>query len=64
MKIILKLKDIIFTCEKLGVRAQIIPSYYKYLPAKPYVEEIGGIPLINMRYIPLDNLLNKFIKAT
>jgi len=57
-----KLKDIIATCEKLGVRAQIIPSYYKYLPAKPYVEEIGGIPLINMRYIPLDNILNKAIK--
>ena len=57
-----KLQEIISTCEKLGVRAQIIPSYYKYLPAKPYVEEIGGVPLINMRYIPLDNLLNKFIK--
>lgn len=57
-----KLKDIIAACEKLGVRAQIIPSYYKYLPAKPFVEEIGGIPLINMRYIPLDNILNKAIK--
>jgi len=57
-----KLKDIIAACEKLGVRAQIIPTYYKYLPAKPYVEEIGGIPLINMRYIPLDNILNKAIK--
>ncbi|MGM9979557.1 MAG: undecaprenyl-phosphate glucose phosphotransferase [Clostridium sp.] len=57
-----KLKGIISVCEKLGVRAQIIPSYYKYLPAKPYVEEIGGIPLINMRYIPLDNILNKTIK--
>lgn len=57
-----KLKNIIGICEKLGVRTQIIPSYYKYLPAKPYVEEIGGIPLINMRYIPLDNLLNKVIK--
>ncbi|MBD7910213.1 undecaprenyl-phosphate glucose phosphotransferase [Clostridium cibarium] len=57
-----KLKKIIATCEKLGVRAQIIPSYYKYLPAKPYVEEIGGVPLINMRYIPLDNILNKAIK--
>ncbi len=59
-----KLQEIISTCEKLGVRAQIIPSYYKYLPAKPYVEEIGGVPLINMRYIPLDNLLNKFIKRS
>lgn len=57
-----KLKGIISVCEKLGVRAQIIPSYYKYLPAKPYVEEIGGVPLINMRYIPLDNILNKTIK--
>ena len=57
-----KLKGIISVCEKLGVRAQIIPSYYKYLPEKPYVEEIGGIPLINMRYIPLDNILNKTIK--
>lgn len=59
-----KLYGIIAVCEKLGVRAQIIPSYYKYLPAKPYVEEIGGIPLINMRYIPLDNIMNKFIKRT
>ena len=57
-----KLKGIIATCEKLGVRVQIIPNYYKYLPAKPYVEEIGGIPLINMRYIPLDNILNKSVK--
>ncbi|MDS0525595.1 undecaprenyl-phosphate glucose phosphotransferase [Clostridium sp. SHJSY1] len=59
-----KLKGIIAICEKLGVRAQIIPSYYKYLPAKPYVEEIGGVPLINMRYIPLDNILNKAMKRT
>lgn len=59
-----KLKNVISICEKLGIRAQIIPSYTKYLPAKPYVEEIGGIPLINMRYIPLDNIFNKFIKRT
>ena len=59
-----KLKNIIAICEKLGVRAQIIPGYYKYLPAKPYVEEIGGMPLINMRYIPLDNILNRFIKRS
>lgn len=57
-----KLKGIISVCEKLGVRAQVIPNYYKYFPAKPYVEEIGGVPLINMRYIPLDNILNKIIK--
>ena len=59
-----KLKDIIEACEKMGVRAQIIPSYTKYFPAKPYVEEIGGVPLINLRYIPLDNIVNRFVKRT
>ena len=59
-----KLQKIIQVCEKMGVRAQIIPSYTKYFPAKPYVEEIGGIPLINLRYIPLDNIVNRFVKRT
>lgn len=59
-----KIKNIIEVCEKMGVRAQIIPNYSKYLPAKPFVEEIGGIPLINMRYIPLDDVLNRLIKRT
>lgn len=59
-----KIKGIIEVCEKLGVRAQIIPNYSKYLPAKPFVEEIGGIPLINMRYIPLDDVLNRALKRS
>lgn len=57
-----KLEKLIQICEKSGVRAQIIPDYYKYLPAKPYVEEVDGLPIINIRYIPLDNLVNKFAK--
>lgn len=57
-----RLKKIIAVCEKTGVRAQIIPPYSKYLPAKPYIEEVGGVPLINMRYIPLDNVINSFLK--
>ncbi|MBC2581564.1 undecaprenyl-phosphate glucose phosphotransferase [Clostridium sp. DJ247] len=57
-----KLGFIINTCEKSGVRTQIIPDYYKYIPAKPYVEEVDGLPIINIRYVPLDNLLNKFVK--
>ncbi|MCY6484521.1 undecaprenyl-phosphate glucose phosphotransferase [Clostridium aestuarii] len=57
-----KLGSIIETCEKNGIRTQIIPDYYKYIPARPYVEEIEGLPVINTRYIPLDNLFNKFMK--
>lgn len=57
-----KLGRIIDACEKAGVRTQIIPDYAKYIPAKPYVEEIGGLPIINIRYVPLDNIANKFVK--
>lgn len=57
-----KLKPVIRICEKFGVRTQIIPGYYKYIPARPYVEELDGLPVINIRYVPLDNILNKTIK--
>ncbi len=57
-----KLEKLINVCEKNGVRAQIIPDYYRYLPAKPYVEEVDGLPIINIRYVPLDNIMNKFFK--
>jgi Undecaprenyl-phosphate glucose phosphotransferase len=57
-----KMGSIINICEKQGIRAQVIPGYYKYIPAKPYIEEVDGLPIINLRYIPLDNLINKFLK--
>lgn len=57
-----RLHDIIKACEKLGVKAQIIPDYYKYLPARPYVDQLDDMTLINIRYIPLDDAFNKLIK--
>lgn len=59
-----KLGSIIEICEKAGVRTEIIPDYVKYIPARPYVEELDGLPIINIRYVPLDNLANKAIKRT
>ena len=56
------LEGIIETCEKAGVKSNLLPFYTKYLPAKPYIDEIEGMPLINIRKIPLDNLLNNFCK--
>lgn len=57
-----KLKSIIESCEKSGTKISVIPFYAKYMPAKPYVDEIEGIPLINVRRIPLDNMANAFVK--
>jgi len=56
------LGKILAVCEKCGVKSAIVPSYVNYVPSKPQIDEIDGIPLINTRYIPLDNILYSFIK--
>lgn len=57
-----KYGQIINVCEKVGVKAMIIPDYYDYLPAKPYFDHFAGMPLINVRDIPLDELRNRVMK--
>ncbi|SET21518.1 Undecaprenyl-phosphate glucose phosphotransferase [Natronincola peptidivorans] len=57
-----KLQWVIGICEKSGVRTQIIPDYYKYIPSKPYVEEVDGLPIINIRHVPLDHIIYKAFK--
>ncbi len=56
------LNEIVDTCENAGIKAEIIPDYYKYIPAKPSVEMLDDIPIINIRYVPLDDAFNKTIK--
>lgn len=57
-----KLGGIINICEDYGIRVKIIPDYNKYIPARPYVDLLGDLQLINIRHVPLDNLLNKYLK--
>ena len=59
-----KLEQIIYICERTGVKTRIIPDYIKYIPSKPYIEEIDGLPIIDIRHVPLDNLIYKFIKRS
>ena len=56
------LENIVSDCEKSGTKISIIPFCYKYIPSQPYIDQLGNIPLINIRRIPLDNLGNAFIK--
>ncbi|ACM59224.1 Undecaprenyl-phosphate glucose phosphotransferase [Caldicellulosiruptor bescii] len=59
-----KLPSIINICEKYGIRTYIIPDYLRYIPSKAQIEEFEGIPLINIRYSPLDEWTNRFIKRS
>lgn len=57
-----ELETIIEACEKAGVKSNLLPFYTKYLPTKPYIDEVEGMPLINIRKVPLDNMINSFCK--
>lgn len=57
-----KLEHIVAECEKSGVHTKFIPDYMKIIPTKPYTEDLMGLPVINIRYVPLSNTFNSFIK--
>jgi Undecaprenyl-phosphate glucose phosphotransferase len=57
-----KFADIIETCDNAGAKTLIIPDYFDLLPARPYFDNFAGIPLINVRDIPLDELGNRLLK--
>lgn len=54
--------QIIAACEKAGVKLSIIPLYAEYMTSQPHFDDLNGIPLMNIRRIPLDNWANAFCK--
>jgi len=59
-----KYGHIINMCDKAGVKALIIPDYFDVLPARPHFDHFAGIPLINVRDVPLDEMRNRLLKRT
>ena len=58
------LEQIVGLCEKSGVHTKFIPDYYSLIPNKPYTEDINGLSVINIRYVPLTNTVNRIAKRT
>lgn len=57
-----KLERIVAECEKSGVHTKFIPDYGNIIPTKPYTEDLLGLPVINIRYVPLSNTFNAMTK--
>jgi Undecaprenyl-phosphate glucose phosphotransferase len=57
-----RLENIVALCEKSGVHTKFIPDYYNIIPTKPYTEDLLGLPVINIRYVPLSNTFNAMLK--
>lgn len=52
------LEQLVAECEKSGVHTKFIPDYNGIIPTKPYTEDLQGLPVINIRRVPLNDLLN------
>lgn len=59
-----RLEELVNLCEKSGVHTKFIPDYNSLIPGKPYTEDLSGLPVINIRYVPLSNTVNAVAKRT
>lgn len=59
-----RLEEIVNLCEKSGVHTKFIPDYNRVIPTKPYTEDILGLPVINIRHVPLTNTFYAAMKRT
>lgn len=57
-----KLEWVVAVCEKSGVHTKFIPDYSKIIPTRPYTEDLLGLPVINIRHVPLNNTFNMMVK--
>lgn len=57
-----KLERIVAMCEKSGVHTKFIPDYSKIIPTKPYTEDLLGLPVVNIRHVPLSNTFHMMVK--
>lgn len=57
-----KLEMLVGICEKTGVHTKFIPDYRSIIPTIPVTEDMDGLPVINIRNVPLNDLFNRIIK--
>ncbi len=50
------------TCDNHGIKTFIVPNYYQFTSTSFEINQIGLIPVINLRALPLDKSENKFLK--
>lgn len=57
-----RLEEIVNICEKSGVHTKFIPDYNRVIPSSPYLEDLGGLAVVNIRRVPLTNTANMMMK--
>ncbi|MBE7720941.1 undecaprenyl-phosphate glucose phosphotransferase [Lacrimispora indolis] len=56
------LEEIVASCEKSGVHTKFIPDYNNMIPTRPFIEDLQGLPVVNIRRVPLTDTVNALVK--
>ncbi len=56
------LEKIVASCEKSGVHTKFIPDYNNMIPTRPFIEDLQGLPVVNIRRVPLTDPVNAIVK--
>ncbi len=56
------LADIVALGEKAGIHTRFAPDFQKVITTNPEIEDMDGLPIINIRRVPLENMGNRMIK--
>ena len=59
-----RLEEIVNLCEKSGVHTKFIPDDNRVIPSSPYLEDLEGLAVVNIRRVPLTNTANMLMKRT
>lgn len=54
--------DMVEKCEYEGIRVRIVPDFFRIIQSRAALENLGNIPLIGIRIVPLDLLKNRILK--
>jgi Undecaprenyl-phosphate glucose phosphotransferase len=54
--------DMVEKCEYEGIRVRIVPDFFRIIQNRAALENLGNIPLIGIRIVPLDLLKNRILK--
>lgn len=57
-----KLGYLVGICEKSGVHTKFVPDYHNIIPTIPVMEDMYGLPVINIRNVPLNQYFNRLVK--
>lgn len=57
-----RLERIVDICETSGIHTKFIPDYGNVIPTRPYIEDVQGMPVINIRKVPLKEPVNHWMK--